>query len=368
MEMPPKIANERLKKRYREWLQGAKGYSEATIVAAERELSRWEEFTDFDDLGDFTIKRVNAFKKWLEDPGAKIRPLSLNSRYHCLHQLRQFFLWLEMQSGYKSKVSAEAISYLSLDRKSVQTLTSPGPKRFPGLDYVKALAKAVEVRTEIDQRDRALIAFLLLSGMRDKAVTSLPLGCLDPVKMEVQQYPSKGVDTKFGKSFATTLLQFDATLVEYVLGWVTYLQAVKLFSSADPLFPRCKVVQAEGGLTFESREVEPVFWRGTGSIRLILKERAERAGLEYFHPHSFRHAHVHLALKYCHTAEQIRAVSQNLGHENIGTTLTTYGKLDQYRVGEVISGLDLGGVKENDLDPEAQAALQVLLSKIKRNA
>ncbi|HKZ41094.1 MAG TPA: hypothetical protein VJ044_09030, partial [Candidatus Hodarchaeales archaeon] len=33
-------------------------------------------------------------------------------------------------------------------------------------------------------------------------------------------------------------------------------------------------------------------------------------------------------------------VSQNLGHENIGTTLTTYGTLDQFRVADVIKGID----------------------------
>ena len=43
----------------------------------------------------------------------------------------------------------------------------------------------------------------------------------------------------------------------------------------------------------------------------------------------------------CRTPEQIKAWSQNLGHENIATTLTSYGKIDPHRQGEVIGGISL---------------------------
>jgi len=89
-----------------------------------------------------------------------------------------------------------------------------------------------------------------------------------------------------------------------------------------------------------SREVEPVYWRGTGSIRMILISRSAKAGLEYYHPHSFRHTAVSLAMKHCRNAEEIKAVSQNFGHEHVGTTMMIYGTLDRFRVGEVIQGID----------------------------
>jgi hypothetical protein len=43
----------------------------------------------------------------------------------------------------------------------------------------------------------------------------------------------------------------------------------------------------------------------------------------------------------CRTPEQIKAWSQNLGHENIATTLTSYGKIDPHRQGDVIGGISL---------------------------
>jgi integrase len=81
-------------------------------------------------------------------------------------------------------------------------------------------------------------------------------------------------------------------------------------------------------LCFVAERVESVYWKSTNSIREIVKKRASQAGLEYFHPHSFRHTAIYLAMKRCRNAEEIKAVSQNFGHENVGTTLMTYGKLD----------------------------------------
>jgi integrase len=53
----------------------------------------------------------------------------------------------------------------------------------------------------------------------------------------------------------------------------------------------------------------------------------EGADLPYFPPHSFRHTLGHLAQTWCRTPEELKAWSQNLGHENIATTLTSTGGL-----------------------------------------
>jgi site-specific recombinase XerD len=361
--MNTRFKNEKIKRSYLKSLREARGFAPATVVAIEREISRWEEFSENEDYGRFTAKKAVAFKKFLEDKGSGGKPLSANSRYHCLHHLKQFFGWLSTQPGYRSKISTDAISYLTLDRKTVQSISSPLQPKWPSLEYVKELVASIDPLTEQDRRDRALIAFLLLSGMRDKAVVTLPLGCFDPESLEVRQRPSEGVDTKFGKSFQTVLLPFDDDLLEVVKNWSHYLRTEKLFSNTDPLFPQTKVNQSEHKLSFESAGVKPSFWGGTGSIRDILKSRALKAGLAYYYPHSFRHAHVHLAMRSARSAEEIRAISQNIGHENIGTTLTTYGKLDEYRVGEVVRQLHLRADDSEDLSETERAALEKLLRR-----
>lgn len=115
------------------------------------------------------------------------------------------------------------------------------------------------------------------------------------------------------------------------------------YLTLPPLFPKSKVEQVPGGLTFVATSVDRAFWRGTGSIRSILQKRSENAGLPYFHPHTFRHTAIYLAMKRCQNAEEIKAVSQNFGHEHVGTTMLTYGTLDQFRVADVIGGIDFSG-------------------------
>jgi len=250
-----------------------------------------------------------------------------------------------------------------LDRKKLREALSPKPVKFPSLEYVRQLTDSIKIETEIDQRDRALISFLFSSGMRDKAVATLPLGCFDRETLEIQQDFRAGVDTKFGKSIDSNLLRFDERLVEYVLEWAEYLEKTKLSAPAHPMFPRNRVEQIEGGLTFVSRRIEPIFWKGTGSIRDILKRRSAEAGLDYYCPHSFRHGDAHLAMKHCRNAEEMKAISQNFGHETVGTTLYTYGKLDIHQVREIIGKIDFSA-SDKMIDREEAKVMPRKLERI----
>ena len=72
-------------------------------------------------------------------------------------------------------------------------------------------------------------------------------------------------------------------------------------------------------------------WSNTGPIRKIFKEAFTRAGLPYFNPHSFRKTLAQLGQKTCRDIETMKAWSQNLGHEDLMTTFTSYGTLSRSR-------------------------------------
>jgi integrase len=194
------------------------------------------------------------------------------------------------------------------------------------------------------------------------------MACFDVAEFTVNQDRRLGVKTKAGKVITTRLFPFHEKLLEYVLDWVAYLAKTKCFEPGHPLFPRTKVEQAEGGLSFVASEVEPVFWSGGNSIREILKRRSEQAGLEYYNPHAFRHAAVHVASQYCVTPEQFKAVSQNLGHEHVATTLKTYGMLDDHRVGDVLSTIDFTSKPGQDSSSIPASELEAFLRKFKQRA
>jgi integrase len=70
------------------------------------------------------------------------------------------------------------------------------------------------------------------------------------------------------------------------------------------------------------------------------------AGLPYFNPHSFRKTLALLGEQKCSTPEEFKAWSQNLGHEKVLTTLTSYGQVDRNRQRDIIR--KLWAPKSND--------------------
>jgi integrase len=350
----PTLKNERAKRGFLKWLKGAEGCSPATADRVEQAILRYEDFTRHEDFALLNSDKAEALKKWLLRREVKGKPLSVVTYHTYLRYLHRFFTWLSWQPGYKSRIRPDIVAYLRTNEKEARMATQTTPRNYPSLDYVLKLAGSVQVVTEIDRRDRALIAFTLVSGMRDKAIVTLPLGCFDEGRLTVTQNPRQGVQTKFAKLITTRLMGFDDSLVGYVLEWFNVLEA-KGFGSQDPLFPRAKLTQGENGMSFESSmEVEPVYWRGTGGIRAVFKRRAEEAGLSYFPPHTFRHRAVLLALRACKTGEQIKAVSQNFGHEFVATTLASYANLPPEQLASIIECINFSkqatGLDEQKLE------------------
>lgn len=365
--MKVNVTNEKIKRRYLIHLKESGGLAESTICIIERAVLKYEQFSNREDFAQFNYRRAIGFKKWLESIAGREKPVSANTAHHTLRHLKRFFIWLADRPGFKSKISLDDVSYLNLDRKTVESLKSSKPVKCPPLEYVISICESIQARTEIDLRDRAVIAFLLIGGMRDLAVASLPIGCLEVETRTVRQDPTLGVRTKFSKSIVTRLMSFDERLTNWVLEWSDHLVKKKLFGPADPLFPRSKVEQDDGSLSFVSREVEPMFWKSANPIRNILKRRAEAAGLEYYRPHSFRHAAIRLALRRCRNAEEVRAISQNFGHENIGTTLLTYGKLDDDRVDDIVGSIDFSTQPDGSMPPDKLDQIIERLDKMERN-
>jgi integrase len=90
--------------------------------------------------------------------------------------------------------------------------------------------------------------------------------------------------------------------------------------------------------------------RDASPVRAIFRQAFEGAGLPYFPPHSLRHTLGHLAQTACRTPRELKAWSQNLGHENVATTLTSYGTIDPHQQGELIGAISLNpAAQDGDL-------------------
>jgi integrase/recombinase XerD len=106
-----------------------------------------------------------------------------------------------------------------------------------------------------------------------------------------------------------------------------------------------------------------VYWSNAGPVRRIFRSAFTSAGLPYYQPHTFRHLLARLGQQYCRTAEQMKAWSQNLAHEQMLTTFTSYGRVDDHRQGEIIQDL----ARSHGADDTGGTDRQ-LLEKIRRIA
>ena len=127
-----------------------------------------------------------------------------------------------------------------------------------------------------------------------------------------------------------------------------------LWGDEDPLFPKTQVGLGETG-GFQPVGLSRDHWRGASSIRTIYSKAFEAAGLPYFNPHSFRDTLVQLGERICTTPETFKAWSQNLAHDKVLTTFTSYGSVSPQRQAELIR--DLGKSKPVDERERLAAAL-----------
>ena len=72
----------------------------------------------------------------------------------------------------------------------------------PTLEQIRHVIQTMPASTEIERRDRALIAFTALTGARDGAIASLKLKHVDIDQGNIDQ-DARQVKTKFSKSFTT---------------------------------------------------------------------------------------------------------------------------------------------------------------------
>src|SRR5215813_9279590 len=332
-------ANERMKRQYFAYLADAQGHSEQTIDAAAKAISRFETYTRYKDFKAFHIEQAKAFKRDLADQRGHRsgEPLSKATLYATVTALKRFFVWLAGQPGYKSRISYSDAEYFNLSAKETRVAKAHREARVPTLEQIEHVIRTMPGGNEIERRDRALVAFTILTGARDGAIASLKLKHLDIDQGRLDQ-DARQVNTKFSKSFTTWFFPVGDDIRHIVVEWADYLRREKLWGHDDPLFPATRIVVGDTR-HFEAAGLDRKHWRSAGPIRTIFKGAFASAGLPYFNPHSFRKTLALLGGHICKSPEEYKAWSQNLGHENVLTTFSSYGDVARHRQAEIIRAL-----------------------------
>ena len=234
--------NERIKRKYFAYLKEAKRHSEPTVDAAAKALSRFEEYTRYRDFKRFHYEQAIAFMRHLaEQTGQRSgEKLSKATLHATLTQLKSFFFWLAGQPGYKSRFQYSDADYFNLSEKDTRIATAHREQKAPTLEQMKHVIQTMPFRTEIERRNRALVAFTLLTGARDSAIASMKLKHVDLKEGCVHQ-DAREVKTKFSKTFTTYFFPVGEEVRQIVAEWVRFLREDKLWGNDDPLFPATRI-------------------------------------------------------------------------------------------------------------------------------
>ncbi len=331
--------NERIKRQYFTYLKEAKRYSEASLDGVAKALHRFETYTRLREFKRFHIQQAVGFKRHLAEQ-VNLRTqerLSKATIYSTLMALRNFFQWLAGRPGFRARLSYADAEYFNPSGVEVSVAKAHREQRVPTLEQIHHVVSTMPAGSDIERRNRALVAFTLLTGARDRAIASMKLKHVDLVDDRVIQ-DAREVRTKFSKTFTTYFFPVGEEVRQIVVDWVGHLQQEKLWGPDDPLFPATRV-GVGANLRFEALGLNRSHWSTTTPIRKIFKEAFTQAGLPYFNPHSFRKTLAQLGERISQTHEQFKAWSQKIGHEKVLTTFASYGEVESPRQAEIIRAL-----------------------------
>lgn len=344
------LKNERIKRQYSDFLKHADGKAEQTIWQIEKAIQRYEAFTVYADFATFNQQKAKSFKTDLAAKGlAKATVLST------VTVLKRFFGWLAIQPGFRTKISLSEIEFLSLADKDIRAAKAPADRPIPTLEQILHVIENMPAETTIEKRNRALLAFTAITGIRDGAAITLKLKHFDSARQLVLQNPNE-VSTKFSKRIDTFLFPLDDGLEQIFLDWILYLTKVELFAGTDPLFPKTLVTQDEN-YCFNAAGLSREHWANASPMRTIFEDAFKRADLPLYTPHSFRHMIVSQMYARGLSVAEFKAWSQNLGHEGAMTTLTSYGRISLEEQGKLVRG-----AKKPDQEADLIAQIRLLVA------
>src|SRR5215471_4615048 len=111
---------------------------------------------------------------------ARVR-LSRGTVFSTLNALRGFFLWLATQPGYRSHLTPADAEYFALADKEARIAKTALQRPVPTIEQIRHVLESMPAETDVDLRNRAVVAFTLLTGARDGAIASLKLKHIDIV-------------------------------------------------------------------------------------------------------------------------------------------------------------------------------------------
>jgi len=331
--------NERIKHRYFDKVVHGFGKNDKTRRKIVGAMSIFEEFNCYKDFKLFVYEDAKGFQKYLITKYSH----SMQNAYRTMQAVRDFFIWLKEQEGYK-KLKYDDINSLKLSLKDTEKAKMSKPRKTIDIEKWEEMVLNIKPKDEVEERGRAMFATLLITGIRIDALISLRIGDLDLDRNYLFQ-DANHVNTKGSRSHKTDFWKLRPEIKQILVDWVEMLRREYGFRDEDPLFPRIQITSNEF-LQFEKDGFKKEFLKQAKVVRDELSKQFENANLDYYTPHTIRNSLTDLFFSCDLTMEQLKAVSQNLSHKSLLTTVGSYYNLSEQKKSQTIEELDVENLKK----------------------
>ena len=214
-----------------------------------------------------------------------------------MKHLRAFFLWLSREPGYKQAVRMNDTAYFTPSDQDRRIAGARRERPVPTLDDIRKALGAMPSATHVEQRNRAVIAFAILSGARDGAIASFRLKHVD-LEARTVFHDGRDVKTKARKTFTSHYFPLGPEPEEIFAAYVQMLKDELGFRPEDPLFPSTAVAPNADG-EFQRQGLTRDMWTTAEPIRRIFRDAFTAVSLPAFNPHSFRKTLARIGQQVC---------------------------------------------------------------------
>lgn len=275
----------------------AEGYAPVTLSSYKSSLRTLAEYLEDPEISSITPDDLQSFMHYLhteyipERKSGSTKPLATASFHRYWKAIRSFFKWASNEFNFpRPDLSLKMPSY---NHREVVPLTEEEIKKLlKACDHAKPVVdgkrRPYQCKCPSALRDRALILFLLDTGVRAGECARVCIKDVDLEKGEIHIHPFHVQKTKprtvyLGKSARKAIWKYQSSREN------PYPE--------DPLF-----------ITTQGRPMT------NESIRSVLYGVASTAGVSNVHPHKFRHT---FAIQYLRNGGDVFTLQRLLGHSSL---------------------------------------------------
>jgi site-specific recombinase XerD len=274
------------------WLGGVRGRRPLTLKAYREDLRSFAAFcreAGLEDPGAIRHSHIEFFLAWLQSPGGR----SVGTAARHLSTLRSFFKYL-----VREEVIARDPAAVSFG----PTVTRALPTFLTTAEQERVLTALARDRTLRGRRDHAIVATLLLTGLRAEELMSLRLESLD-----LETGTLRVVNGKGGKDREMPVTPRLRAILR------TYLAEVRPACYGAAASPY--LLLPVSGVGRAGRQYEHL---GRHTLWKIVAQRVRGLVSKKISPHKLRHS---FASRLREAGGDLAIIQEALGHADIGTTM-----------------------------------------------